>query len=279
MWSFDSLPRLKSESTTGCHGAFQGRAIPPVIICLLGGFRVLKDEKVVGLRPGSKAEAVLSTLALRNGHPVFREALLEAVWPNADPQLAGQTLNSLTYNLHRLLRDAIGGAKVLVHEDGCYRLNREAGVSADVDAFLGLATEGDRCAATCDPEGAAEAFARAVDLYRGDLSGGGTVQHVIERERFRAMCLTLLARLADYHHARRDFSTALEFAVRLLSMDPCREDAHRTVMRCHVHRGERAQALRQYRVCEQILRMEFDAAPEKATRELFDQIRLDMISL
>jgi DNA-binding SARP family transcriptional activator len=67
--------------------------------------------------------------------------------------------------------------------------------------------------------------------------------------------------------------------MQLLLMDPCREDAHRMAMQCHVLRGERAQALRQYRVCERILRLEFDAAPEEATRALFDQVRLDPSSL
>jgi hypothetical protein len=46
-------------------------------------------------------------------------------------------------------------------------------------------------------------------------------------------------------------------------------------MRCHVRLGERAQALRQYRVCRQILEREFGALPEPSTQALFAQIRLD----
>jgi DNA-binding SARP family transcriptional activator len=279
MPSLDALPEHTIEATNGCYRACDEREPPPVEISLLGGFRVLKHQQVVGLRPGGKAEAVLSVLALRNSHSVSRETLLEGVWPNADPHLASQSLNSLAYSLHRLLGDAIGGAAVLVHEDGTYRLNREAGVSVDVDAFLSLVRAGDRYAAISDQPGVAESYARAVDLYRGDLNVGVTVQYVIERERLRATCLTLLARLADYHYAGGNLTISLEYATRLLSMDPCREDAHRMVMQCHVRRGERAQALRQFRVCERILRLEFDAAPEQATRALFDRIRHDSSSL
>jgi hypothetical protein len=61
----------------------------------------------------------------------------------------------------------------------------------------------------------------------------------------------------------------------LLTHDPCREDGHRTAMRCHVRLGERAQALRQYMLCEAVLRTEFNAKPEPATTVLFDQVRLD----
>ena len=56
--------------------------------------------------------------------------------------------------------------------------------------------------------------------------------------------------------------------------DPCREDAHRLVMRCHVRRGERAQALHQYRVCEGILRAAFETSPQPVTAVLFEQVRL-----
>jgi DNA-binding SARP family transcriptional activator len=279
MRSRGTAPERAIEAIDDDLRALPIRSHPPLKICLLGGFRVLKREQLVRLRPGGKADALLSTLALRNGQSIAREAVLDAVWPNVDPQLASQSLSSLSYGLHRLLSDAIGGATVLVQEDGTYRLNHEAGVSVDVDDFLRLATAGDRWAAKYDQAKAAESFARAVDLYRGDLSCAVTVHHVVQRERLRAICLTLLARLADYHHARWDFTTSLEYATRLLSIDPCREDAHRMVMRCHVHRGERAQALRQYRVCEQILQSEFDAVPEEATHTLFNQIRLDPSSV
>ena len=86
-----------------------------------------------------------------------------------------------------------------------------------------------------------------------------------ERERLRARHLTLLARTASYYYERGDIERCLELAQRLLVHDPCREDAHRLVMRSHVLLGARAQALRQFRFCTEILRSEFDAEPEEAT--------------
>jgi hypothetical protein len=38
--------------------------------------------------------------------------------------------------------------------------------------------------------------------------------------------------------------------------------------------GERAQALRQYRTCQQVLAAEFSACPEPLTDELFERVRL-----
>jgi DNA-binding SARP family transcriptional activator len=118
-------------------------------------------------------------------------------------------------------------------------------------------------------------YTQAVALYRGDLIGGTDVMAIIERERLRAIFLSILAWLADAAYRAGAFEEALAHAHRLLATDPCREDAHRVVMCAHVHRGERAQALRQYHLCEGVLRREFDIAPEALTTALFERIRSD----
>jgi DNA-binding SARP family transcriptional activator len=97
----------------------------------------------------------------------------------------------------------------------------------------------------------------------------------VERERLRTRYLSLLASLAACAHAAGDDAACLAYAQRILQHDPCREDAHRMVMRCHVRRGEPAQPLHQYRVCVDILRAAFGTTPEPATVALFDQVRLD----
>ena len=127
-------------------------------------------------------------------------------------------------------------------------------MGVDVGEFTRLVAAGGRQAQMGDRRAAVESYMRAIGLYRGDLSACSDARSVIERERLRAMYLNLLAFLADERFAAGDYWACLEIAGRLLDGDPCREDAHRFVMRCHVRRGERAQALRQYTLCTSILR-------------------------
>jgi DNA-binding SARP family transcriptional activator len=82
----------------------------------------------------------------------------------------------------------------------------------------------------------------------------------------------VLIRLADAAFAAEAFDEALAYALDVLAHDPCREDAHRLVMRCHVRLGERSQAVRQYETLKAILRSELDADPEPATIALVQQI-------
>jgi DNA-binding SARP family transcriptional activator len=167
----------------------------------------------------------------------------------------------------------------VLHEDGYYRLNHEAGVGVDVATFDALMQLGDQQARSGDQNAAALSYSRCVQLYRGDLCVTTDVNAIVERERLRTRYLTLLSRLADYYCRVGDDAACMEYAWLLLAHDPCREDAHRVVMRCHVRCGERAAALRHYQVCGDILHSEFGAAPEPATTALFEQIRCEPESI
>lgn len=244
-----------------------------ILVCLLGSFRFLRHGRPLNLLITGKAMTLLAELALRLDNGVPREELLETLWPEQDAVHSTVSLNSLVYSLQRQLRDDLQDAATLVYANGCYTLNKQAGVSTDIARFDAHVRRGTRLAADGKDVAAAHAFQYALDLYRGDLYTGTNIYAVIERERLRASFLSVLAWLADRDYREGDDQAALGHALRLLAYDPCREDAHRVVMRIRVRRGERAQALRQYRVCEEVLRREFDVAPEVLTRELFDQVR------
>lgn len=251
----------------------------PVLICLLGTFRLLKDDLPVHLRSGGKGQALLTGLGLADYHRLPRETLMLSLWPNSDLARAAHSLSSLVHALHQLLGDALAGAPPVVFKEGGYELNCTAGVGVDVARFDALATEGDRLVRHGDAGGAAASWRRAVDLYRGDITAGDDIRVIVERERLRARYLTLLALLGDRHFHADDYRGALEYASRLLRHDPCREDAYRMTMRCHLRLGERAQALRQYQVCARLLDREFGATPEPATEALYQAARYDPTSV
>lgn len=247
----------------------------PIFICLLGTFRLLKAGQVVTLRNAGKTRSLLSLLAVAREHRVSREALLDSMWPDVDISLASQSLNNLVYLVRKLLSDHLHGAEPVSAADGYYQLNVRAGIGLDITRFEELFELGQAQARAGDRAAAVASYTCAAELYQGDLCGGDEICQVIERERLRALYLTILARLAGDYKVNGDCTSCLKYARQLLSIDPCREDAHRLVMRCNVQLGERAQALRQYRLCETLLEAEFGAAPEAATRLLFDQIRLE----
>ncbi|WP_222273120.1 AfsR/SARP family transcriptional regulator [Modestobacter marinus] len=246
----------------------------PVLICLLGDFRVLKGGTEVPMRGAGKTATLLTLLALGEGHRVSRQALLGALWPDSEESRGSHALSSMLHGLHDTLGDALNGAPPIVHRSGACQLNVDAGVGVDTVHFDGLVCSAEAHLRAGDARAAEAAFASAAEFYRGDMYACDDLRAVVERERLRALHLSLLSRLADQHFDQHRYAQALRYAGRLLAADPCREDAHRLVMRCHVRLGERAQALRQYRTCARILEAEFGAGPEPLTDALFDRIRV-----
>jgi DNA-binding SARP family transcriptional activator len=218
---------------------------------------------------------LLSNLGLHWQHGLPRDQLLLTLWPSGDRLLARQSLNSLVHRLRQLFADALEGDGPVVYADGAYRLNVDAGVSVDVAEFERLISEGDRLRLRRDTAAARDCYARAVEAYVGDLCMDADPQDVIERERLRSDYLRALSHVADYDDAAGDRASCLRYLAKLLAADPCREDAHRQAIRCYIHLGQRAQALRQFRLCESVLRMEFDAQPEPETVALFERVRLN----
>jgi DNA-binding SARP family transcriptional activator len=244
-------------------------------VCLLGGFRLFKDGARLPLRPGGRAETFLATLAFHGKPGIHRDSLIELVWPEAEPVLGAQSLNTLVYSLRRMLGDAVHHGSPVVHGNGRYRLNVEGGVSIDIAEFDDEIDHGDRLMRAGNVDAAMQSYESAIALYEGDLEVGPEVGQVLERERLRARYLSLWAHLGDHHYRIGAYDEALSNALALLRNDPCREDAHRMVMRCYVRLGQRAQALRQYGTCVAGLDMEFGARPEKATTVLYEMVRLN----
>jgi DNA-binding SARP family transcriptional activator len=283
---------MRAVASDGCHGCersecqfgaaaamTQTRAVSGapagVLVCLLGGFRLMKAGMPISLRAGGKGEQLIVGLALTPTEGVARDELLGSIWPAGDLGLAQRSLNTLVYSLHRLLGDALAGRPPVIWRNGRYRLNTDDGVVVDVAEFDAAVDMGDRLSRAGEPTGALDSWTHAVELYAGDLAVGSDVQHVLERERLRARFLSIHARLADHHLAGGDYARTLVHALAVLAHDPCREDAHRIAMRCYVRLGQRAQALRQYRICRELLAAEFEAVPEPATDELYRIIRLE----
>jgi hypothetical protein len=149
---------------------------------LLGNFHVLAAGIPLTLS-GAKTEALLCSLAFQDRFSVSRETLLGTLWPNVEHSLAGQSLNSLVYNLHKLLKPWLGGTTPALHEHGSYRLNTEAGVGVDVAAFEKWAKAGDQEAQSGNVVAFVLAYTHAVHLYTGDLTVVTEVQAIVERDR------------------------------------------------------------------------------------------------
>ena len=121
--------------------------------------------------------------------------------------------------------------------------------------------------------GAIAAVEAGVAAYRGDLLE--TVYSdwcLLWRENLRAQLTEALEFLLTAAMARQDWAGGLRHGRALLALDPLMEHVHRAVMRCHFHNGDRPLAMRQYALCEQLLREELNVEPMDETRRIQETI-------
>src|SRR5262249_26866810 len=113
-------------------------------------------------------------------------------------------------------------------------------------------------------------------LYRGSLLDGHGVRDgafedwlLIERTRLHDLAVDVFDRFAVTQRG----DAAIAAAQRLLQLDPAREETHRLLMRLYAAAGQRAQALRQYEHCRDILQRDLQAKPDTETERLHRQLQ------
>ena len=234
-------------------------------LTLLGGFRAqLADGAALAL-PVRKTQALLTYLALPLGRAHPRDQLAALLWGGMS---AAPARGNLRHALSRIRKALPAGARSGAMFDGPDVALDPAAVDVDVARFEALLADG-----------GPDALPEIVHVYRGDLLAGMTFDERafedwlgLERDRLHALAVDGLGRLLEQQDKADAAEAAVQTGLRLLTLDPVQEAAHRAVMRLYARLGRREAALRQYQACADVLRRELRAAPDAETTALHDEI-------
>ena len=247
------------------------RAVPQLRLRLLGGFCA---ERIGVGRPVSgwhrrTAKTLTKLLAATPGHSLHREQILEILWPGIAPVSA---LNSFGKALHAA-RHALE-PELLPRERSSYLRLTESLVTLDPEHVWVDVDDFERLAESALRQPDASVHEAALAAYRGELLPEDRYEDwCAERRDHLALVRTrLLLELADELARRGSHSAAAARLREALQHDPLREDVHRRLMSVYASAGRRDQAIRQFRVCTDVLRRELGLAPGHATEALYEQI-------
>src|SRR5262249_38053935 len=236
-----------------------------VSLRLFGGFEAMSPSGTTLSLPTKKAKALLAYCALRPGQLHQRDSLATLCWGDSDDARARNSLRQTLF----ILRAALGeewAATLRIEGDNVAA--QTSSIDVDVLLFERLAAEQ-----------TLSSLEQAANLYRGDLLEGFIVDEepferwlLDERERLRDVALEVMARLLRHQDMSHMTGPAIQTARRLLVLDPIQESVHRVLMRLYVEAGRRAAAVRQYEVCEGLLRRELGLELEAETQGLYERI-------
>jgi len=241
-------------------------------VSLLGEVTIRHDGTVLPCS-STKALELLGFLITRRDHPLARDSVADALWPDERPEATRRQLRQALWRL----RGALSGAPFL-------RTTRGGRLEVDVSAFasVDLVLLEEAHAETADIAGPqlsdrqAERLEIAVAGYGGDFLAGCHQDWCLpERTRAQEIHMSLRDQLIGYCEPRRLVARALAHGRAVLEREPARETTHRLLMRLHHRRGDRAAALRQYRHCVEALAAEYGVGPSALTTQLHRRIRED----
>jgi predicted ATPase/DNA-binding SARP family transcriptional activator len=198
-----------------------------------------------------------------------REDVGLALWPDASPD---KLRNLFHVTLHRL-RKCMGARDWVVREGERYRLTQAIPWQLDARRFESAVSDALRRMRRAGD--GAEALGAALDLYRGDFLHGESAGdwHFEIKEKLEELWLDANRALAQTSvQSGRDDEAAAALR-RLVEHDPVDEEASRALILCALRRGERGEALREYKRLERALEDELGVEPGPETAALYKQLR------
>jgi DNA-binding SARP family transcriptional activator len=268
------VPARPDRSPVGPDAPRPGALPDTLTVHLLGNLRVTVDDVPVSTWPSRRGRALLLYLLVHRDPWPTREALMEEFWPGAAPEAARNSLNVAVHGLRRALRTATH-ATVVRFEDGHYRLDPGVRLWLDVEEFERHVEAGRQLEQTAQATAATAEYELAASLYQGDFLAEDPYEEwpVLTRERLRLAYLDTLDRLSHLYFTQAQYAACASLCQRILERDPCREDAHRRLMRCYSRQGQTHLALRQFRACADSLMDELGVEPAPTTAVLYERIR------
>jgi DNA-binding SARP family transcriptional activator len=233
---------------------------------LCGRFAVEIDGRPVDAAlPGRRGRQLVALLAVRRPYPVGRAALVDALWPDADPGPAGAALVVLLSKTRAVLgRDVLTGRAEVA-------LRLPAGARVDVEQAVRAGHEADAAAAQGRWVRAWPQALTAMFIARRPFLP--TVEAAWVEEWRARLDLVHQRALAAYAQCclgvgGGELAGAERAARRLIELVPVGETGYRLLMRAQAEQGDVAAALCTYERLRSVLRDELGVPPGPLVQEL-----------
>ena len=236
---------------------------------MLGGLRVVQAGRVITRFRTYKTGALLAYLAyFSRPHP--REALIEMLWPDCEPDAGRNSLSKALSSLRNQVEPpgVAPAGSVIVADRAFVGLNPDA-LSTDVADFEAAVRR------ARGPTGAPLALLQqAAERYRGELLPGHYEDwNLSERQRLGDAYGDVLERIIAGLEAAGAPRAALPYAHQAVSASSgLRQESHAALIRLYAAVNDPAMARRQYQELERILERDTGEQPALALRTLVESL-------
>ncbi len=237
----------------------------PVLIHTLGKIEVWREQTRVffSSRGPSRAQLLLALLLAAGRHGTTKAQAMDQLWPEADGDLAGQSLRTTLYRLRKAI-----GPDALDSSAGHLRLNPDL-VWDDGSQFETVASQWLERLRAAPTLAAVEEACAAVRLYAGDFLPAVDLPAVqARRNRLRGLFQSLLLRAAEGYLTLHRLREAVELYRLAEHHGVLNEIVYQGLMRCQTALGHALEALQTYERCKAWLEETLGIPPSPDTERL-----------
>lgn len=250
-------------------GGMRIHVVGPVGIRHAGGFI---DAATL---PGRQGRALLALLVTQRSRPMTRDLIAERLWGADLPEAWGSAVSALISKIRRMLEsaDPSGGATVST-AFRAHQLRLPADTWVDLEVARARIDAAEALLRGGEPDAAwADAHVAWTIADRDFLAGEDAEWVEQQRSELDEISVRALGCLADVWQERGEFMLAARCASAAIDRQPYREDAYRRLMSAQAAAGNRAEAVRTFRLLETKLSAELGVGPDPTTARHFEAIR------
>ena len=243
----------------------------PVKIHVLGSFRIQvegKDLQFKGKSPKKPLE-LLQVLIANGGENVPMEKVMDALWYDAEGDIAQSAFSTTLNRLRTLLKNknsvGIINGKISLNPECCW---------VDMQVFNRIMDEGDGHWEQGDRKKAARLYKTALAFYANDFLSEEPAQtwNIAVRERTKNRYLNGMIRQGLWLEEAKQYKKAITLYEKGLLVDDLEEALYQRLMTCQLALGRTSDVVKTYQKCQKRLADTFGVAPSAETDALYRQI-------
>jgi TolB-like protein/DNA-binding SARP family transcriptional activator len=241
-------------------------------IYLVGNMRAVAPGEADFLPRGRKTRGLLACLCLAQGERVSRSRLVGLLWDRSGEAQARMSLRQSLSELNSIVNR---------HVPTLVEIERDS-VRIDVrkcwvDVLAILHASADTAAQTSTlVESYSERLLEDLDGMTPSFDQWLTAERTRFEDHVRKILEAELERLTE-QNANPEMRAAA--ARRLINFEPTHEGAVRSLMKAFAQMGDRAQAIREFERCRQMLQRMLDLPPSKETIAVYEAVRVESVDV
>jgi len=209
------------------------------------------------------------------------DVLIELLWSEKDCADPYNALKTQMYRLRKLLgqgRDL--ASQYILYANNSYKLNSEASIWLDTDAFEGLVEQGRRAREMQDYEEAFKSYSRAVRLYKGPYLMDSPFSEWLlnARNRYHRLYIEAVTEVLDYLALEKRHDDLAAWCEEAFRNEYFEESWHCRYLEALLHMGKQRLARSHYENLASVYKRQLGAMPSEELRQISRRIlgeRLD----